>query len=202
MKYVLAIIALVNVTRAAQPPQGKLRLDGPNPSLRFTDEVSHQSCQFHVVEGSLRSTCLVDVVYSPPNPPPSPSPSLPPPSPLHEAGWYHGNYDDTCDVFSPSKMYNGRVSCPETCACYGLEATGAQFVCNLHGNRDTEGCNSAELEGKYGTANCDVRYVNGNKQSLVSHEDCAGGKMENCFRSSCNDGVTYHSIQCQCSMPA
>jgi len=30
-------------------------------------------------------------------------------------------------------------------------------------------------------------------------EDCAGGNIQGCVANSCNEGVTYHAIECQCA---
>jgi hypothetical protein len=125
---------------------------------------------------------------------------LSPPFTGSEDGWYHANYDGVFGDYNPSIGYNGTVSCPTTCEHYGLTATGARFVCNVaYGSTgSTEGC-TPSTEGMYGTANCGqmvrdlaITTENGNT------EDCAGGNIMGCATSSCSEGVTYHSIECQC----
>jgi hypothetical protein len=126
-------------------------------------------------------------------------------TPLHtgsEPGWYHANYDGVIAPYDDTVGYNGSVSCPTTCAAFGLSAQGMRFVCNLqYGGVGSsgEGCHPGN-EGLYGEDNCGLMVrdmvsttENGNT------EDCAGGTTMSCVTGSCSEGVTWHSIECQCS---
>ena len=117
-----------------------------------------------------------------------------------EAGWYHANYSGAYEDYNPFASYNGSISCPSTCENYGMTSVGARFVCNVRhaGSFSTEGC-TPSTEGMYGTANCglmvrDLEVITENG----GMEDCAGGNIYECATSSCSEGVTYHSIECQC----
>ena len=115
-----------------------------------------------------------------------------------EEGWYHANYFGEYTTFNPTTYYgSGSISCPDTCAHYGLTARGARFVCNQYTGGSGEGCYPWN-DGMYGEANCGlmvrdmvVLTENGNT------EDCAGGIM-GCVTGSCSEGVTWHSVECQC----
>ena len=115
-----------------------------------------------------------------------------------EPGWYHANYFGEYTTFNPSTYYgSGSISCPDTCAHYGLTARGARFVCNQYTGGSGEGCYPYN-DGMYGEANCGLMVrdmvlltENGNT------EDCAGGIM-GCVTGSCTEGVTWHSVECQC----
>ena len=115
-----------------------------------------------------------------------------------EPGWFHANYFGEYTTFNPSTYYgSGSISCPETCAHYGLTARGARFVCNQYTGGSSEGCYPYN-DGMYGEANCGLMVrdmvlltENGNT------EDCAGGIM-GCVTGSCTEHVTWHSVECQC----
>jgi len=121
-----------------------------------------------------------------------------PPHTGSEPGWYHANYFGEYTTFNPSTYYgSGSISCPDTCAHYGLTARGARFVCNQYTGGSGEGCYPYN-DGMYGEANCGlmvrdmvVLTENGNT------EDCAGSIM-GCVTGSCTEGVTWHSVECQC----
>ena len=115
-----------------------------------------------------------------------------------EGLWVQGNYGGAIEEFDGAVRYDGVVDCGVTCGAYGLSAAGARFVCNLAGVGPTEGCDLTN-DGAYGDANCGwmVRdFValteNGNL------EDCTRSTIEDCVYSACDEGVTYHSVQCQC----
>lgn len=81
----------------------------------------------------------------------------------------------------------------------GLRAVGARFICNVNGHGPTEGCDASN-DGEYGNANCSVWIDHGVRRNLPNNnEDCAGGNIAGCVASSCNEGVTYHAIECQCA---
>jgi len=115
-----------------------------------------------------------------------------------EPGWFHANYFGEYTSFVGSIYYgDGSISCPETCSHYGKVARGARFVCNHYDGGSSEGC-YPENDGMYGDANCGLMVrdmvtltENGNT------EDCAGGIM-GCVTGSCSEGVTWHSVECQC----
>jgi hypothetical protein len=125
-------------------------------------------------------------------------------APLHtgsEPGWYHGNYGGVGEFYDASVGYNGTVSCPTTCAAFGLSARGMRFVCNLQYGMpggSGEGCHPGN-EGQYGEDNCGqmVRDMV-SKTENGNTEDCAGGATMSCVTGSCSEGVTWHSIECQC----
>ena len=124
------------------------------------------------------------------------------PDELYTGGLYassrHANYFGEYTTFNPSTYYgSGSISCPETCAHYGLTARGARFVCNQYTGGSGEGCYPYN-DGMYGEANCGLMVrdmvlltENGNT------EDCAGGIM-GCVTGSCVEHVTWHSVECQC----
>ncbi len=115
-----------------------------------------------------------------------------------EPGWFFSNYDGLLIPFDPAVMWNGTISCPDTCGAYALEAVGARFVCNLHGSGPTEGCDDSN-EGLYGDANCGWMVRDGVALTENGNtEDCAGGDIMGCVTGSCSESVTYHSLECQC----
>lgn len=118
-----------------------------------------------------------------------------------EPGWYHANYDGVIEPFNPASGYNGTVNCPATCAAFGLTARGVRFVCNVsYGfSGSTEGCNPSN-EGMYGDANCGLMVRDGVELTENGNtENCSSGyPMTNCVTDSCSEGVTWHSMECQC----
>ena len=117
-----------------------------------------------------------------------------------EPGWFHANYGSPSEHFVPGADYStGSLNCGTVCSHFGLSPRGARFVCNRHsGVGPTEGCHDGN-EGFYGEENCGWMMrdfveltENGNT------EDCAGGAIDTCVSGSCYEGVTWHSLECQC----
>ena len=114
--------------------------------------------------------------------------------------WFFANYNGVQNVWNPNIEWNGTISCSKTCQYVNLRAIGVRFICNLHGNGATEGCDKLN-DGMVGMANCGKYIDNGVVMNFNgNNEDCAGGQIANCVANQCTENVTYHAIECQCAL--
>jgi len=136
-------------------------------------------------------------VSPPPGPPPGP-----------QAGpngtfFVHGDYGDG-QPFNPNTKYNGNVDCKQTCGAYGAEAVGARSVCNVYQTGQFEDCTYETSGGPELDIHCPVwvdRFeLHPEGKACANFADIVGTTPDNFPILS--EGVTHHSIQCQCLLSA
>ena len=109
--------------------------------------------------------------------------------------WVFGNYNNMQTFFMPNVQYNGTVNCITTCGYVNLKPVGVRFICNHWDGGAGEGCDQNN-EGQYGNANCG-KWIDRGMVVQGNGEDCAGN-IAGCLVGNCQEGVTWHAIQCQC----
>ena len=114
--------------------------------------------------------------------------------------WIAADYGTGTD-FDASIEYNGDASCWDSCGTYGdtFKPVAARWVCNLHGDEDTEGC-TADTDGSYSTDSCTEQqikstYIAGSNPMCGGEEDISGFMDKDVTG---NEMYTYHSIECLC----
>ena len=112
--------------------------------------------------------------------------------------WVFGAYEGVPTVFDPSVAYgDGRFSCAETCAPYGLDGIGARWVCNHHDGEVGEGC-GPDNHGEWSETFCteqilDGVYVPGRSPT------CSGERyLRNFVEGEAEEPLAWHAIECQC----
>lgn len=116
-------------------------------------------------------------------------------------------YNEGCQrPFNPDKIYDGRVNCRLTCGAYGAEAVGARSVCNVPytDGRSNEDCTYETSGGPELDIHCpawvDRFELHPEGKACANFADIVG--MTPDTFPLLWDQVAWHSIQCQCLLPA